>query len=331
VPRDVTTLCSLLRSGIPNGASITAVTTLSHGHSNETYLVHGLNQILRLPPFEAPLLGQSGIHGVVKQYAILVELRGLGSKLPIPAPLFIDREGSILGDPFYLMENLPGEAWGDWGAPDWVTSGSVTQNSGISEQVLDAYAVLHHHPPLDSLQPISTALAELNRWRAPIERFADRALLEAFDRLAETLPSEQAPAPCHGDAKLANMLWHAGHLTGVLDWEMAFNGDPRWDLANFLSFFDSPWDAGLPGSNCPGLWQRDRIIDEWESKTGRCASGIDWFEAARKTRAASIMGYGLWLWQTGRSSDARFGTWSSVVKKRGEKALEMATKLATRV
>jgi aminoglycoside phosphotransferase (APT) family kinase protein len=325
--RNLSAICAALKAHLPNGQLIEAVSPLSHGHSNETYLVTGIDQILRLPPSEAPLLGQARIHGVVSQYEIVRELSTIEHGPPVPDLGFLDAEGRILGDPFFLMERCPGEAWGDWGAPDWVTEGNESKNTAVSEQVLQFYGRLHSHTPLVSLGSATTATQELERWRTPISNFADPTLLEAFDRLAAIAPSEQTPAPCHGDAKLANMLWHEGRLTAVLDWEMAFNGDPRWDLAYFVQFFDSPSFAGLPGFDSRGLWQRERIIAEWEKRTGRSSKGFAWFEAATKAKGAAIMGYGIWLYQSGRSTDVRYSTWGEAVRERGEIALAMAKSL----
>ncbi len=47
---------------------------------------------------------------------------------------------------------------------------------------------------------------------------------------------DNCPEPCepvlnHGDYRLGNLLAEEGHLTGVLDWELAHFGDPHEDLA----------------------------------------------------------------------------------------------------
>ncbi|HZV09935.1 MAG TPA: hypothetical protein VFF94_09255, partial [Novosphingobium sp.] len=54
--RDTDQLARALRGWLPRGSAITGVKTLSAGHSNETYLIEGLGEILRLPPSEEGLL-----------------------------------------------------------------------------------------------------------------------------------------------------------------------------------------------------------------------------------------------------------------------------------
>lgn len=54
--RDTDRLADGLRAYLPRGAGISGVKTLSAGHSNETYLVEGLGEILRMPPSEEGLL-----------------------------------------------------------------------------------------------------------------------------------------------------------------------------------------------------------------------------------------------------------------------------------
>ena len=48
--RDLLPLSDALRRVLPDGDGITGLRAFSTGHSNETYLIEGLDQILRLPP-----------------------------------------------------------------------------------------------------------------------------------------------------------------------------------------------------------------------------------------------------------------------------------------
>jgi len=56
-------------------------------------------------------------------------------------------------------------------------------------------------------------------------------------RIRETLaaatpfPRQNAPALLHGDYWPGNILWQAGRLAAVIDWEDAELGDPLADLA----------------------------------------------------------------------------------------------------
>ena len=76
--------------------------------------------------------------------------------------------------------------------------------------------------------------AELALWWA-MYRETDRpdALIEfGHDWLAANLPEvPAAPSLIHGDAGPGNFLFENGHLTTLLDWELAHLGDPMEDLA----------------------------------------------------------------------------------------------------
>jgi aminoglycoside phosphotransferase (APT) family kinase protein len=114
------------------------------------------------------------------------------------------------------------------------------------------------------------------------------------------------------------MLWKDGRMVAALDWELGFNGDPRWDLAYVLNQFQGPGGPGVPGLELPGMWQRDEIIRYWETGTGLALSDFGWFEAAGKAKGASILLYGYHLWTTGISKDERLSHWGVF----GERAVE---------
>ena len=78
--------------------------------------------------------------------------------------------------------------------------------------------------------------AELAIWRAMYEEAAGRdALIElAFRWLDENCPDPNGPVVlAHGDTGPGNFLFEDGHLTALIDWELAHLGDPMEDLAWF--------------------------------------------------------------------------------------------------
>ncbi len=76
--------------------------------------------------------------------------------------------------------------------------------------------------------------AELGTWRAMHEETGrPDALIElAFRWLEDTMPDpDGAVVLVHGDAGPGNFLFEHGHLTALIDWELAHLGDPMEDLA----------------------------------------------------------------------------------------------------
>ncbi|MGE4324320.1 MAG: phosphotransferase family protein [Sphingobium sp.] len=309
--RDTDGIADALRRHLVAGASITGVDVLSAGHSNETYLVRGLDRILRLPPSSAPLLPLA--LGPSRQFDLFAILRGRDPALPIPAIDYMCDDAGILGAPFYLMERVGGIAWTDWGAPDWLGEHDAGFADAICAQAMASIAALHNMAPLDVLGPILDNGQELGRWRTLIagaDGIDAPDLHRLFDLLERDVPAMAVPAPCHGDPKLPNMLWRDGRLAAVLDWELAFNGDPRWDLAYMLiPMAGAVWDA-QPGMDAPGLWRRDQFIARWRKDTGRDVQDIAWFDAANFAKIAAILVYGHHLYVSGQSADRRFENWS---------------------
>ena len=310
--RSTAEIADRLRRAVPGGDRITAVRQLSGGHSNETYIVEGLNQILRLPPVGALLLESA--FDVRGQYAIIEELGHIAGAPPVPVITFFDPSGDVLGAPCFLMERLPGEPWNDWRAPDWAVGRSEHFLEQISTQAIDALAALHGLIPLAAFGPVKSNADELQRWRDSIAGHDVPARLDRlFDQMLASAPTTQSPSPVHGDPKLPNMLWEDGRLTAVLDWELGFNGDPRWDIAYAMMPFANAQHPAFPGFDTPGLWQADRLATEWSGRSGRGLERLHWFEAANFLKVTTIHLFGAGLYARGLSDDTRFKAFGDYV------------------
>jgi aminoglycoside phosphotransferase (APT) family kinase protein len=321
--RSTDAIAAALRAALPEGDTITGVTQLSGGHSNETYVVEGLNQILRMPPAGAKLLESA--FDVVGQHAILTELRQTALASKIPEISWFDPEGRVLGAPAFLMKRLPGKPWTDWAAPDWVYGQPEAFLSRISEQLVDALVTLHAMPPLVAYGPVRSNASEVERWRDSIIGIARPAEMdEAIDLLIRNAPDVQQASPVHGDPKLPNMLWDDGVLTGMLDWEIGFNGDARWDISYLAMPFESDDHPAYPGHELPGLWQADRLFAEWSARSGRSTDRMAWFEAANFICIASIHAYGYNLFHKGLTDDVRFKAFIDHVPRGANSALTLA-------
>ena len=305
--RDVASIHDALRRTLIAGNRITCVSVMSTGHSNETYLLEGLDQILRMPPSGTPLLDGLDMAGQFQLYAVVGRMKDAP---PVPRVLYLCEDPSVLGAPFYLVECVPGEPLAEYELPSWFAEASDAFRDSMSRQYVEAYAGLTRFAPLDVLGPVRTPVDECLRWRGFAEAAGQTRLVSAIDRLI-ALPHNRSgpPAPINGDAKPGNLLWQDGKLQAMLDWELAINGEPLAELGYMLYFFESDRHPAALGCDLPGMWRRDRVIAEWESITGRSAKGIEWYEAAAGAKIAAIMAYGYYLTQSGQSSDPRMAAW----------------------
>ncbi|MCC6920130.1 MAG: phosphotransferase family protein [Alphaproteobacteria bacterium] len=321
--RDLDHILRTLRSCLASGEQLRGLTQLSAGYSNETYLLEGPDLILRLAPERAPLIPVA--FDVLHQFAVFAVLATTPGAPPVPSVRYLEPDASKIGGAFFLMERMRGIPFSDWNAAEWALTESAAFREGLSRQAVEVVANLHQMKPLEVLGPVLSPLGELNRWRHCLDRFGGCPPLdETFDLLQRTAPAPLgSPSPCHGDLKLSNMLWEDGKFVGLLDWEMASNGDPRWDLAYMTLNHAGPHREGMPGMDASGFWDRDRIISEWEIRTARQADRILWFEAANSAKLSTIIMSGYLMTREGLSDDERYLEWEPLAYELRDRAYNL--------
>ena len=118
------------------------------------------------------------------------------------------------------------------------------QRRVIAGEFVDGIARLHRLPlagrDIPGLAPGATMAdcvrQELAIWRAMYDETGRRdPLIDlGLDWLERHVPDPPAPPVLvHGDAGPGNFLFDQGHMTALLDWELAHAGDPMEDLAWF--------------------------------------------------------------------------------------------------
>ncbi len=79
-------------------------------------------------------------------------------------------------------------------------------------------------------------------------------------------PDECSPVLNHGDYRMGNLLAQDGHLTGVLDWELAHFGDPHEDLAFGCM---AVWRFARYDRPALGLGSLEDYFSAYEAESGR--------------------------------------------------------------
>jgi aminoglycoside phosphotransferase (APT) family kinase protein len=312
MPRDTVSIENGLRGFLPRGAAITGIKTLSAGHSNETYLIEGLDEILRMPPSEEGLLPP---YDMAKQHSVIAAVRANASAVPLPEVYELCTDRDVIGDPFFVMQRRPGEAF-EYTVPDWLASDPIHGADRVCRQWFDAIIGLHRMAPEHMPTEGRTVQQEAQHWLEVAEGAnASRDLIAVLGNLASRPPRTSGPpTPVHGDPKHGNCLWDAGRLTALLDWEMAQISEPQLDLGYVLMFHNqgkaSLADAGF---NLPGWWSRERMITEWEAGTGRTAIDLPRYEVLGQAKVTAIIAMGAHMFASGRTADKRFAAFGQVL------------------
>lgn len=163
------------------------------------------------------------------EYQTLTFLRHNG--LPCPEPVFFDAQGAILGSPVLVTHHIPGEQiLAHPPNPLWAAQAPT---------VAALLARIHRltcPAELVALLPNATTQATwfLKHDQMPdyMQAYPDGELI--WNVLRHEVPklSSAAPGLVHGDYWSGNLLWEAGQVTGLLDWENVAFGHPGFDVAN---------------------------------------------------------------------------------------------------
>jgi len=194
-----------------------------------------------------------------------------GSGVPVPKVHWIERDGTALERPFFIMTRLPG-------ATDARTLVSSPEFAGIRPTVIrqkaEILARIHAFDiaRLSSLErppsPAGSATHEIEKWERTMRRdtLEPQPVLEfAFSWLKRHLPPPPARLTLvHGDYRTGNFLYDQTGITGILDWEMAHAGDPVEDIG-WLATKSWRW-AG--DERVGGLCTREEFVKLYEDAGG---------------------------------------------------------------
>lgn len=323
MPRDLQRMKEGLRSTLAGGERLTEIVPLSTGHSNETYLLEGIDRILRMPPSEEGLLPP---YDMPQQHAVLAAMGRAEDGPPVPNVYELCTDPDVVGDPFFVMERLRGEAF-EYAVPDWLAAAPAKLRDDMCAQWIGAMTKVHRLPVKQMPARAMEVTEVAEHWR-DVARQADgpKPLLDLLDDLIARPPALSGPpTPVHGDPKQGNCLWDRGRLLALLDWEMAHVGEPLTDLGYVMQFYDQG-EAALAsaGFELDGWWPREKTVAFWEEATGREARHVRRYEVLAMCKIAAIIALGHQLFRSGRTKDPRFELWGTIVPKYVDLALRRA-------
>ncbi len=239
------------------------------------------------------------------QFNIMDRLKD--TNVPVAKMLWMEEDEKIIGSPFYLMERLKGEVPQDY--PSYHGSGmffdaTPEQRAKMWWGSLEAMANVHK---LDWKSLGISFLDEPKGGIDPIDRqldYWDRYFEWIKDEPEESHPTIEASMAwlkdnryepeyvglCWGDSRMGNSLFSIPEkdVIAVMDWEMAFLGDPEADLAWFI-LLDWQHSAGAGLPRCEGTPGREETIARYEALMGRKVRNILFNEVFGAVRYGMIL------------------------------------------
>ena len=243
--------------------------------------------VIRTQPDQVQLYRDADFH---RQYAVLDALHRSG-RVRVPEPLFFEPDPSLVGVPFFVMEQLHGNVPVTF--PGYNVSGflfdatpaqrRVAWESAVEELCRIALVPVEEMQFLDQPELGPTALEQqFEYWRNSVDWATGNqtpdVLWEVDAWLEANLPAERVNGFAWGDARIGNMMFGDDfRLAGVMDWEAANLSGPRQDLAWWVYFDEFNSEArGVP--RLDGLGTREETLAFWEDRVGEPVGDLLWYE-----------------------------------------------------
>jgi len=191
-----------------------------------------------------------------------------------PEPLYVCEDPAVTGQPFFIMQRLPGVAMGHKVTRD---PKLVPDPPRLAREVAANLARLHRiEPPQAGLDFLQTMMARdcIAHYRRYLDTLSHPyPVLEWGLRWCEiSAPGREETTFIHRDYRTGNYLVHDGHLSGILDWEFSAFGNPLEDIGWICVRY---WRFARPDLEVGGIAGVEDFIPEYERVSGRRVSPGD--------------------------------------------------------
>ena len=279
------------------GFACARVTKFAKGQSNPTYRVDGEtgSLVLRRKPFGKLL---PSAHAIEREYRLLAALHPGG--FPVPRPVGLCEDATVIGAPFYLMELVEGRTLADGTLP----TVPAPDRRAYYDAMVDTLAQLHAID-IDAVgladfgRPGNYVARQTDRWTRQYRAAQTEDIPEVerlIDWLPRTVPQQSRTAIIHGDYRIDNVIFapREPRVAAVIDWELATIGDPLADFAYFAMHWSMPCDGGaglggldLAASQLPSL---DDVVERYCAAAGLDGlPDLHWYFAYNLFRLVGII------------------------------------------
>lgn len=238
---------AFLRRAFPEANGPLGLKRTEGGLSNPTFFVTAgdFSAVLRKQP--GPEIAPSA-HAIDREYRVMQALSG--SAVPVPKPLVYHEGRDVLDTPFYLMEHLSGRVFDDYSLPGMTPADRRAAYLSMARTMAAMHSFDWRRDLADYGRPGNYFARQFGRWSKMWQGFEgvdnpDIAPLIAW--LEPRIPESETLALCHGDFRVANLMFHASEprVIGILDWELSTLGHPLVDVGfNTQAWLLEPHENG---------------------------------------------------------------------------------------
>src|SRR5215469_15223426 len=223
--------------------------------------------------------------------------------IPVPTVHWHETDPSVLGAPFYVMSRIEGDVPTDmppYHTGGWLTETSPAERASIWWSGLRVLTQVHALDVaglgLHFVDQLSYGPTGLRQRLAYYEHYLEWAYegtvpvaQMALQWLHEHRPEEsREPVLLWGDSRIGNIIFSAGRVAAVLDWEMATLGQPEEDVAWFL-LLDLHHSEGVGVPRLAGFPDAVQTMARYEQIAGRKLAHMDYYEVLSAMKFAVVM------------------------------------------
>lgn len=281
----------LRNEGIADGA-IDHVETLSGGTQNILYRfeVGGHAYVLRRPAINA----RPGAEKTIQREGRVVAALS-GTAVPHARFRGLCNDPDVLGAVFLLTDAVSGFNAAVGMSAQAMADPAVRHRMGLAmvDGIVALAAVDYEAQGLGDFGRLSDFIdRQVGRWASQLDGYREFVgwpgpeALGGVHAIGAWLdahkPDDWRGGLMHGDYHIANVLFHDdGHLSAMLDWELASLGDPLLDLGRLLAAWPAPDGSGplsLKVEPWDGFPDRGELIARYAEGSGRLLANLLWYE-----------------------------------------------------
>jgi aminoglycoside phosphotransferase (APT) family kinase protein len=220
-------------------------------------------------------------------------MQGLAGHVPVPTIWLTEPDRSVLGAPFFLMDQVVGRVPSDvpsWHKRGWTTQLTPDERAIMHDNALRELSNLHSVPIHAGLQFLErsgtgtaldrylTQLEQIYNWCEPVRIHGADVINAAMSYVLANRPPTEAASVVWGDARVGNIMFADDcSVAAMVDWEGATLGPPEIDVAWWVMFDEYLCEAqGF--TRLEGIPDREGTFARYEQLSGRSLQNIGYYQ-----------------------------------------------------